>query len=82
MANTLDRTKPYGTIHGDESGRHFEQGGAYFTVDGKQWEAPKAEAEPSEAEKQAAFDARVEEEVAARLKKLAVKPPAAAAGGK
>lgn len=32
----LDKSKPFGTIHGDISGRRFEQGGRYFDGDGKE----------------------------------------------
>lgn len=30
MRKTLDRQKPYGTVHGDEEGRVYVQDGTYF----------------------------------------------------
>lgn len=44
MATSLDRTKPFGTIFGDEAGRMYEQDGAYFLGDGSPWQAPEAAA--------------------------------------
>lgn len=37
----LDKSKPFGTVHGDVSGRRFEQGGKYFDGDGKEIGAAK-----------------------------------------
>lgn len=39
MARTFDRTKPYGTVHGDD-GRAYEQNGVYFDAQGKEWVEP------------------------------------------
>lgn len=30
----LDKTKPYGTVHGDDEGRCFVQNGVYFDYNG------------------------------------------------
>lgn len=41
---TLDRSRPFGTIFGDDAGRMFEQDGQYFRGDGSRWSDPAAPA--------------------------------------
>lgn len=50
---TLDKQKPYATIHGDTEGRVYEQDGATFDAEGKEWQPPASPAtpEPDEAKK-------------------------------
>ncbi len=36
----LDKSKPYGTVHGDVTGKRFEQGGVYFDGEGNEIGAP------------------------------------------
>jgi hypothetical protein len=36
MARTLDRSKPYGELFGDLTGRRYEQEGAYFDAGGSE----------------------------------------------
>jgi hypothetical protein len=40
MAKTLDKQKPYGTVHGDDQGRFYTQDGTYFDNEGKEWQPP------------------------------------------
>jgi len=40
MAKTLDKQKPFGTIHGDDQGRAYVQDGVYFDGEGNEWQAP------------------------------------------
>lgn len=40
MAKTLDRSKPHGTVWGDDQGRSFEQDGQFFTANGELWQPP------------------------------------------
>jgi hypothetical protein len=58
----LDRNKPYAQVVNDSEGRHFEQGGNYFTADGKPWLDGTAPA-PSKPKKGAAsqLDAQLQE---------------------
>lgn len=39
---TLDRTKSFGTIAGDQQGRVFEQNSTFFCADGTEWGVPKS----------------------------------------
>jgi len=32
----LDKSRPYGTVHGDLEGRHFSQDGKYFDASGEE----------------------------------------------
>lgn len=41
MAKTLDRTRDFGIIQGDDQGRMFEQDGTFFAGDGAEWTEPK-----------------------------------------
>lgn len=49
MAKTLDKTRPFATVHGDTTGRAFEQDTAFFHQDGSLWTDP-AEVAAKEAE--------------------------------
>lgn len=60
----LDKSKPYGTIYGDQEGRAFEQDGKYFESSGKPW-APEKPAEKAPAKPAAKpVDAVVEDQLA------------------
>lgn len=51
---TLDKTKPYGQIQGDDQGRIYEQDHTYFTGDGMEWVDPsgvKVEAKAAKTDK-------------------------------
>lgn len=58
----LDRSKAYSQVINDSEGRFFEQGGDYFTADGKPWVAQDAAPAPK-AKKAAAtqLDAQLQE---------------------
>lgn len=36
MTKTLDKQKPYGTVHGDDEGRCFIQDGVYYDIQGRE----------------------------------------------
>jgi uncharacterized Fe-S cluster protein YjdI len=59
----LDRNKPFNQVVNDEEGRCYEQGGAYFTADGKPWASPDATPAPAKSSKKAAtqLDAQLQE---------------------
>lgn len=45
---TLDKTRPYATIHNDEEGRAFEQDGIFFGPDGESIDQrPSRKAKPA-----------------------------------
>ena len=48
---TLDKQKPYGTVHGDEEGRCFMQDGVYFDAAGNECAPLADDTEPAEAVK-------------------------------
>ena len=50
MARTLDRSKPYGELFGDLTGRRYEQEGAYFDAGGSEMGADAGSADPSGAD--------------------------------
>lgn len=66
MSTKLDRSKPYGAIHGEAQGRRYEQDGRYFCADGSQWRDPSAK--ESAAERAAREKAEAEAELAAKAK--------------
>jgi hypothetical protein len=81
MARKLDKQKPYGTIHGDLEGRHYEQDGVMFTAAGKEWGVPDeteveriARETADKAAKEAAEKAILDEAVAKRLADLGLAP--------
>ena len=69
----LDKNKPYSAVFNDDLGRKFEQGGAYFTADGKRWDDPAAPAEISPAKqalkkgKAAVQEPTADDQVAAQM---------------
>lgn len=49
MSKTLDKQKPYGTVHGDDTGRCFIQDGTYFDAAGQECAPLPADPAPAEA---------------------------------
>lgn len=74
---SLDRSRPFGTVIGDDQGRLYEQDGHFFSADGKLWKppaeqaaapAPAAASAPSKPRaKPAAAAAAADDQLAAQL---------------
>lgn len=58
MGKTLDKQKPFGTVHGDDEGRCFTQDGVYFDAAGNECKPQVDEPQPAEAEPQPAEAAK------------------------
>lgn len=63
----LDKTRPYGTVHGDSEGRRFHQDDTYFDVHGNEVGAAP-ETPPSDDDNETAGDDTAGEQTTKRKK--------------